>query len=253
MRPAARHWRDPWARTAAASFALTAASMIAIPLLPPGKRRVASSIVVSALATTTGALLARRHGPARAGAAAVATALVTTAAEHVGTATGLPFGRYRYSGALQPSVGSGRVPVIVPLAWFAMAAPAREVATRRWWGGALALTAWDLFLDPQMVAEGYWTWARRGRYRGIPVSNYLGWVLVGSVVMRVLDVVLADRRSEPSPDRPDPDRALVGVYAWMAVMQTLGFALFFGDPLVSAVGGTAMGVALAAGHVASRR
>ena len=32
--------------------------------------------------------------------------------------------------------------------------------------GAAALTAWDLFLDPQMTTEGYWRWARRGRYRG---------------------------------------------------------------------------------------
>jgi hypothetical protein len=36
---------------------------------------------------------------------------------------------------------------------------------------AAALTAWDLFLDPQMVGEGYWTWERRGRYRDIPLSN----------------------------------------------------------------------------------
>ena len=58
----------------------------------------------------------------------------------------------------------------VPLAWFGMALPAREVAHavlghgrragRRIVLGAAALTAWDLFLDPQMVGEGYWTWTR---------------------------------------------------------------------------------------------
>ena len=46
------------------------------------------------------------------------------------------------------------------------------------------------------------------------------------------------------------DRALVGVYGWMAVMETVGFAAFFHDPLVAAVGGAAM-VPLAA--VAARR
>ena len=34
--------------------------------------------------------------------------------------------------------------------------------------------------------------------------------------------------------------ALVGEYSWMAVMQTLGFAAFFNDPMVAAVGGSAM-------------
>ena len=37
--------------------------------------------------------------------------------------------------------------------------------------GAAALTAWDLFLDPQMTAEGYWRWDRRGRYRGHPADQ----------------------------------------------------------------------------------
>jgi hypothetical protein len=36
------------------------------------------------------------------------------------------------------------------------------------------------------------------------------------------------------------DAALVGEYGWMAVMQTLGFAAFFGDPTVAVVGGAAM-------------
>ena len=73
------------------------------------------------------------------------------------------------------------MPLIVPLAWFAMGVTGLEVghhiARSRAAAvvvGALALAAWDLFLDPQMVGEGYWTWARRGRYRGIPASNFAG-------------------------------------------------------------------------------
>ena len=51
----------------------------------------------------------------------------------------------------------------------------------------VGLAAWDLFLDPQMVAEGYWTWqaatpALPG-VPGIPVSNYLGWLGFAVVLM----------------------------------------------------------------------
>jgi putative membrane protein len=98
--------------------------------------------------------------------------------------------------------------------------------------GAVALTAWDLFLDPQMVGEGYWGWARRGRYRGIPLTNFLGWLLTGIGVMTVLEVTLpADTRA---------DETLVAEYGVMAVMETVGFAAFFRDRLVAVTGGLAM-------------
>ena len=37
-----------------------------------------------------------------------------------------------------------------------------------------------------------------------------------------------------------PDRVLVGAYAAMGVMETVGFAAFFGDRVVAAAGGAAM-------------
>jgi putative membrane protein len=97
--------------------------------------------------------------------------------------------------------------------------------------GAAALTSWDLFLDPQMTAEGYWRWRRQGRYRGIPLSNYAGWLATGLGVMVVLDAVLPPQA---------PDLALAVEYLAMGVMETLGFALFFGDRVVAAAGGAAM-------------
>ncbi|MET0326941.1 MAG: carotenoid biosynthesis protein, partial [Ilumatobacteraceae bacterium] len=207
--------------------------------------------VVTGLAATTTLATARRWSWARTGAGAAVVALGTAAVERIGTSTGWPFGRYRYTGRLRPEVAG--VPVVVPLAWWAMAVPAREAAhsalgalgwrstpVRRVALGAVALTAWDLFLDPQMTAEGYWRWARGGSYRGIPLSNYAGWLLTSAAVMATLEALLP---------AAEPDRALVGEYAAMGVMETVGFAAFFGDRLVAAVGGLAM-VPLAAAAVA---
>ena len=39
-----------------------------------------------------------------------------------------------------------------------------------------------------------------------------------------------------------PSLPLLGLYTWWAVMETIGFLVFFGDPLVGVVGGVAMGV-----------
>jgi putative membrane protein len=227
---------------------VTAAGMIATPLLPQGgrARRLLSTVVVVGSFATTTANAVRRWGPQRAAAAAGVTAAATTAVEHVGTVTGLPFGRYTYTPALRPQVAG--VPGIVPLAWFAMGLPARESAhsalgdrstpARRIVLGAAALTAWDLFLDPQMVGEGYWVWARRGLYRGIPFGNFLGWFVTGVGVMAALEVLLPPEAYVDGS--PDADGALVAEYSFMGVMETIGFARWFRDPVVAVVGGVAM-------------
>mgnify|MGYP001214760225 FL=1 len=219
----------------------TAAAMIAVPLAARGgrARAVLADAVVAGLAATTTAAATHRWGRSRSTVGAAIVGAGTLLVERIGTATGWPFGRYRYTGRLRPEIGD--VPVAVPTAWWAMAVPAREVAhavlgarSGRWTRvalGAAALTAWDVFLDPQMTSEGYWRWQRRGRYRGIPATNYLGWLVTGAAVMLVLDVVLPPRVV---------DVALVGEYVGMAVLETLGFACFFGDRLVAALGAAAM-------------
>lgn len=237
--------------------AVTAAGMIATPLARPrGRARQSlAGVVVAGLAGVTTMATSRRWGPLRAALAAGAVSSSTWLVERVGSRTGVPFGRYRYAGVLRPEVAG--VPAVVPLAWFAMAVPAREVAhaalgprsTRagRILVGAAALTAWDLFLDPQMVGEGYWTWHRPGRYRTIPASNFAGWFLTGLGVMALLELTLplapaaaTATTTTTATGSGDPAAVLVGTYAYMAVMETLGFAVFFRDRVVAAVGGAAM-------------
>jgi uncharacterized membrane protein len=245
---------------AAITGGVTAAAMVATPLVPRGgsQRRALSSVVVTGMAATTVVNAGARWGTARAATALGAVSATATAVERFGTATGVPFGRYEYSRALRPQLG--RVPALVPLAWFAMAVPAREVAhavvgarstaMTRVLVGAAALTAWDLFLDPQMVREGYWVWARRGIYRGIPLTNYLGWFVTGVAVMGILERALPiTDSSHGAPDRADA--SLVATYGFVGLMETVGFARYFRDPVVATVGGVGM-LPLAAAAIVRR-
>lgn len=241
-------------RLAWASFAALALTQIAIPLTDDDATiEWLSSLVVVAFFLTALAVVVDRWGAARAFGAAAFVVVATLGVERLGTSTGFPFGEYDYTGALQPTVAG--VPVIVPLAWFAMGIPALEVghairarfSTRRWTGsgrsarresvvavlvGAGALTAWDLFLDPQMVEARYWTWAVDGAYEGIPLSNYAGWLGTGVVVLAVVDRIRPDGRA---------DVPLLALYTWWTVMSTIGCLVFFGRPLVGVVGGVGMG------------
>jgi uncharacterized membrane protein len=206
-------------------------AQVSIPLLDRGQRATPTNVVVALLAVAAGCFVAHAAGVRGVAAVAVACA-VGLGVEVLGTRTGFPFGSYRYTTALRPQVIG--VPVAVVLAWAGMGIPAWAVACAlhdsvavRIALGAIALAGWDLFLDPQMVTEGYWVWPEGGTYRGIPISNYAGWLVASAVLMVLLHLLLPSLRSTP----------LVAVYLLMSVMETLGFVAFFGDPVVGLAGG----------------
>jgi putative membrane protein len=110
--------------------------------------------------------------------------------ESVGVATGLIYGPYHYTHKLGP-LFLGLVPILIPVAWFLMSYPSFVIADwlapsawKRWQRvlavaviGGVAMTAWDLIMDPIMVAGGHWVWDTNGAYFGIPLQNYWGWWL----------------------------------------------------------------------------
>jgi uncharacterized membrane protein len=179
----------------------------------------------------------------------VAAALVAVAAgggllvEAVGVRTGVPFGHYGYTGALGPRLLG--VPLVVPLAWAWMAWPAWLAATRlvaapvtRVVVAGWALAAWDLFLDPQMVAEGYWHWDDpHPGLGGAPLGNYLGWLVVALVMM----AAFAALAGTPAPDarRAAPMYAL---YLWTYASSVLAHAVFLGLPVSALAGALGMGL-----------
>jgi len=166
-------------------------------------------------------------------------------AEAVGVRTGVPFGRYAYDDSLGPKLLD--VPIIVPLAWVMMSYPClllgRRLGRRQpvWTAltGGFTLAAWDLFLDPQMVAAGRWAWTypqpELPGVPGVPVTNFVGWLAVAIVMVAVLDALLP---RVPNAREGVP-AALLG---WTWIGSTIGNAIFFDRPAVAVWGGIAMGV-----------
>jgi uncharacterized membrane protein len=140
------------------------------------------------------------------------------------------------------------VPLIIPLAWTWMAWPAWLAAVRVARGrvarvvlAGAGLATWDLFLDPQMVAEGYWRWhsptpALPG-VTGIPIGNYLGWLGFALLLMTVLSTVL---KTEPQHD----DLSMYGLWLWTYFSSVLAHAVFLSLPASAAWGGVLMGAAV---------
>jgi putative membrane protein len=214
---------------------------------PAGTKAIVALLLGASSADAVAARGARR-GAALVGSAAA----LGFATELAGVATGRPFGHYTYSSLLGRKVGG--VPLAAAAAWAMMARPAWVVAgllTRRRGArvvlAAGALTAWDVFLDPRMVREGYWSWPGGGRYEGIPASNFLGWLATGAGVFAVWALVDGD-------DDPlgDGDGALT-LYAWTWVGELVANVFIWRRPRVAAAGGAAMGAFAVPALLARRR
>ena len=165
--------------------------------------------------------------------------------EELGLATGFPFGRYAYTQALQPQLAG--VPLLIPLAWLMMLPPAWAAAEAILAGcrerlgmgyallhaalAGLAFTAWDLYLDPQMVAHGLWVWDNGwGGYFGIPWSNFIGWWLSATLLTLVV---------RPSQLLRPP---LLLIYSLTWAFQAVGLGIFWGQPGPALAGLVGMGI-----------
>jgi uncharacterized membrane protein len=214
--------------------AATVLAQIAYPLTSGAvrDRLTVVTVVLFAAASLTHALVTR--GPRTAAVLVTVAGGLGLAVEAVGTATGFPFGAYSYTGSLGPTVLG--VPWVIPLAWTMMAWPAWLVAGRlarrtpvRVALAGWALASWDVFLDPQMVDAGHWTWAGGD----IPLTNYAGWLGVALVMTALLSTV-ADRSGHD-------DRPMYTLYLWTYFSSVLAHAVFLDLPDSAFWGGLAMG------------
>jgi uncharacterized membrane protein len=260
--------------TPSASLLLTVAGVltqIAYPLLSGPALRAATIVSVLLLAAA-----ALAHAGATRGRRAALTVLVVAgglglAAETIGVHTGFPFGAYAYADSLGPRLFD--VPLVVPLAWTMLAYPCLLLGRRLTRSGlrlpagttrtsarirtalvgGVGLAGWDLFLDPQMVAQGHWSWAdptpALPGVPGVPLTNYAGWLLVSMLLIAVLDRTLprsrgdlAENGTERRPLVQDHGEVVpAAVLAWTWCGSAVGNLVFFDRPWVALYGGLAMG------------
>jgi putative membrane protein len=169
-----------------------------------------TTVVLGAIAGF--AFLASCIGMARTWAVFGVAFVMSLSAELAGTSTGFPFGVYGYTDQLGHKI-AGLVPFNIPTSWFYMLVAslamcgrflhARDDNRSKWWWalvGALVLTAWDVSMDPAMVKTTHWLWrvpdlsnaSALSRFIGtpfffgMPLTNWLGWLLTGVLVARAM-------------------------------------------------------------------
>jgi putative membrane protein len=136
--------------------------------------------------------------------------VITFGMENIGVATGWPFGRYHFE--IEPNLPHvGAIPPIVGPLWFGMGYFSWVLAETLLGGAegrlsgrfrlivlpivaAFVMTQWDVVMDPpESTILKIWIWHDGGAHFGVPLSNYLGWLLTSWLFYQAFAIYLSSR------------------------------------------------------------
>ncbi len=195
------------------------------------------SLLIVALQVAPPALFAFLHGQrvyATRGILVFMALCLATATffEILSLRTGFPFGHYRFTSVMGPKVFD--LPILLALAWVGVGYAAWMVATLIVGAraqaragvllvpciAAIAMTAWDLAMDPVWThIDRAWVWLDGGGYFGVPFSNYGGWLLTTWVFYQLFAVWLS--RQPRRVRMPQWNRLAVLMYGMVAAGNLL--------------------------------
>lgn len=107
--------------------------------------------------------------------------------EYIGLITGLPYGDFIYTGNLGYMIDD-ILPITVGLSWsplligsVAITYTITENKIYRLVFPVVILVIFDMVLDPASVAVGMWHYLETGSYYGVPMQNFIGWIISGFI------------------------------------------------------------------------
>lgn len=110
--------------------------------------------------------------------------------------TGFPYGHFTYSDLLGYRL-FGVVPWTVVFAWTPLILAAYAIADQfvsstiaRILMIPVLLVLFDLVLDPGAVLIGFWRYESGGWFYGVPFSNFVGWLVSGTIGVCLLEMIL---------------------------------------------------------------
>jgi uncharacterized membrane protein len=168
---------------------------------------------------------------------------------------GIPFGLYHYTGDTRAEeLFLGNVPFFSPLSFPFLAYAAFCLARRTLGPGwaatragrvrlvvvsGLLMMLLDVVIDPLAVRGGRWFlghifyYPDGGLYFGVPLSNFLGWLVVGWIT--VGGIVWAEPSS--GEEATDPGAPGLGIALYYLVLAVnLSVTLWIGEELIAAAG-----------------
>lgn len=145
--------------------------------------------------------------------------------------TGLPYGHFGYSDHLGFKL-FGAVPWTVAFAWTPLMLCSYTAARslfvsrpRRIICSTFLLLAFDLVIDPGAVLLGFWQYPGGGVFYGVPVSNFLGWIVSGAIGSAITEGVISYFRPLLPPPVQIGSSAFFIIFFWTALAAVGGLGV----------------------------
>jgi isopentenyl-diphosphate delta-isomerase len=173
----------------------------------------------------------------------VVLGVLALAIETTAIITGFPYGHFGYSDLLGYRL-FGYAPWTVAFAWTPLVLAAYAIAAQTFKNTAvrivtvaLVLFLFDIVLDPGAVHLGFWKYAAGGGFYGVPLSNFVGWLVSGAIAGAVLELFTRWKR----PLLPVPAQLISSgfliVFFWTALAGFAGlwWAFIVGVIMITAL------------------
>jgi len=128
--------------------------------------------------------------------AIIALGIFALIIESIGIHTGFPYSPFEYTMPFGYKL-LGTTPWTVFIAWSPLVFGAWILAQRCFdyeWSRFLAylgiLVGTDSILDPGAVARGLWEYTNAGLWFDVPLQNFVGWIISGTIAYLILKLVL---------------------------------------------------------------
>lgn len=151
------------------------------------------SVIIFAMPSYLAAMkcLGKKKGLLLLGALGIYALIIESLAIH----TGFPYGNFTYTDilgnklfGLTPWTVAFAYPPILLLAYYTAHTFGRSQTSRVLAGTAFLATLVDMVLDPAAVRLRFWYWENPGFFYGVPLINFLGWLLtafVGALILHL--------------------------------------------------------------------
>ena len=118
--------------------------------------------------------------------------------------TGFPYGRFEYGSRLgwllfdlvPPTISFAYLPILL-CSLYVSSQYSQNIVHFSILTSIFNLLV-DLVIDPAAVHIGFWTYTEGGIYFGVPLSNFLGWIITGTIYSAIF-YLISGKESLPLP------------------------------------------------------
>ncbi|NYB51970.1 MAG: carotenoid biosynthesis protein [Methanobacteriaceae archaeon] len=119
--------------------------------------------------------------------------------------TGFPYSPFHYTDMIGMKI-FGYTPFTVPFAYVPLFLGCIYLASKRWsenlkiiLATAFLVLVVDLVLDPAAVSLNFWVYEHTSIFYGVPLQNFLGWILTGAIAALIGLLILKNELKSYKP------------------------------------------------------